>query len=311
MPYARINARAVYDPVRTRVLVLGGSNEQQLLQEVLALNLDPVLAWENITPAGDATPEPYIAARVLLDGARLIVFDRVDYGAWVLDLARATPAWAKLAPSTSPPVAAAGVAGASAILDPFTRRLLVFGGGSPAGLPTNGLFALSIDSPTSWMDLSTAFGAAPPATFGSEAIYSTDGRMVVLESPHAVWSLPLDGGTWARLQPTGVGPVDAFGRAPAYDSKRGRIIAWGSMTTTGGPDAGAGSHFSDETWTLSLGDSPAWSRLATAAEPRPPVRFDFAAAYDSTADRLLVFGGTDPQNVFLDDLWALELGACQ
>jgi hypothetical protein len=312
LPAPRTNAHAVYDPVQNRVLVLGGFDNPargQVFQELWAMTPGQEFFWVNISPAG-GTQEPYSAEHLMLDGTRLIAFDRVDYGAWVLDLAAATPAWAKLAPPSPPPAGATGVSGASVIFDHGLRRLLVFGGRSAAGLPTNGLFALSVDSPNAWIDLSAAFGTPPPPTSGPEAVLSSSDEMVVLESPHDAWSLPVVyGSMWTHLKPTGVPPIDTSGRVPIFDSTRGRIIWFGSVATPSGSDASPAAQFSFTTWTLSLIGAPAWSQLATAQNP--PARSDFAAAYDSTADRVILFGGLDVQGQPLNDVWALNLGQCQ
>ena len=103
-PSARYGATAVYDTLRDRMVVFGGYNFGTYLNDVWALELDPVPHWVEITPAGLPPPARSFHSAVYdqLDD-RLIVFGG-ENGAtryqdtWQLGLA-GTPTWTQLAPA--------------------------------------------------------------------------------------------------------------------------------------------------------------------------------------------------------------------
>lgn len=99
-------------------------------------------------------------------------------------------------------------------------------------------------------------------------------------------------GVWTYSGPWIQGPHSAYD-ACVYDAVHDRLVVY-----TG---AGAG-----DTWTCALGDTFAWSGLSTVGEP--PARQQPGYAYDSTRNRLLVFGGLSSDGSGArSDVWALSL----
>src|SRR5882672_5756711 len=104
---------------------------------------------------------------------------------------------------------------------------------------------------------------------------------------------------WERL----AGPLDpppASAHQVVHDPLRHRMLLL---------DMGA----LDVLWSMSLPASGpvAWTRTPIAG-PRPRDRFYFSAAYDPRRDRVLLFGGTSPEEapvyrVDAKDVWALSL----
>lgn len=96
--------------------------------------------------------------------------------------------------------------------------------------------------------------------------------------------------TWTDVTPT-ASPVARFGHAMAYDGQR--IVMVGGRDGT--PTAGTFTQIFDETWGW---DGTDWTSLPTI----PVKRHFHAMAYDSTRDRVVVFGGGG-LGVAYDDTW--------
>ena len=142
-------------------------------------------------------------------------------------------------------------------------------------------------------------------------VYSGDNGGPNFSSFSDVWVLTNAnglGGTpaWTQLSPTG-GPPDAVDASTAvYDPTTDRLIVFG------------GGEFLNSVWTLSnangLGGTPAWTELiANGKAGSPPGRFSAQAIYDSTSNRMTIYGGngdgglTSPDFDFqaLGDVWVL------
>jgi hypothetical protein len=65
--------------------------------------------------------------------------------------------------------------------------------------------------------------------------------------------------------------------------------------------ASSSVHFYSDTWAW---DGKTWTRVATEG---PPARIQFAMGYDSSRDRVVLFGGVNdkPQRV-LNDVWEFD-----
>ena len=121
-----------------------------------------------------------------------------------------------------------------------------------------------------------------------------------------VWATDLGRGParWEQLcSPTscGAGPGARWGGQAVYDPVGDRIIVFGGRRSDG-------TTFSD-TWALTLGARPGWSRVEAAGEAPAP-RWGAAAGYDPAGRRMIVSGGqtgSDGSAVSHDDAWALSL----
>jgi hypothetical protein len=211
----------------------------------------------------------------------------------------------------------------SAVFDSHADQMIVFGGTDLGTINYNDLWvALNVMSsscnPT--CDLSWTFdtpsGTPPAARSGHTAVYdSTNSRMIVFggatgfPSPcvNDVWVLENANGvsgnpTWVQLNPGNTPPSAREGQVAAYDSTTN------SMTIFGGTDCN-GNYLAD-TWALSnangLGGTPKWKELSPSGS-LPPGRAYMAAAFNSSANTLTVYGGTNnPANNFLADVWLLS-----
>jgi uncharacterized repeat protein (TIGR02543 family) len=129
-PPARFGHLAVYDPVRDRVLVIGGTDGSSRFNDVWALDLAGGTAWSALAPTGAAPPEIEGHA-----GAYDPVGDRVVFfggntssgkssSTWALMLA-GTPSWQPVLADLFVPQARTQHA---AVWDEVANRLLISGG---------------------------------------------------------------------------------------------------------------------------------------------------------------------------------------
>jgi len=206
--------------------------------------------------------------------------------------------------------------GHSAVYNPTSNRMVVFGGGT--GFPgpcVNELWVLknpnSVGTPA-WTQL-TATGNLPPAREGHTAVYdSAKNTMIVFGGTDClgkyysdVWILTnADGSTgnpsWTQALPSGSGPSARTQSSAIYDSTNN------IMTVFGGGAANR-TAFND-VWTLSnangTGGTPAWSQLSPTGTA-PIARSGHSAIYDSADNRMVVHGGVIGTGPVRNDTWIL------
>ncbi|MHB8077985.1 MAG: Kelch repeat-containing protein [Candidatus Krumholzibacteriia bacterium] len=211
--------------------------------------------------------------------------------------------WQALAPGGMPPSPRAYAAG---IYDPVGDRVLLFGGLSGAGF-LGGLYQLSLASSPTWSQLTPAGG--PSGRAGASAIYDAPRRRMILFGGddnnylNDVWALNLPAATWTQLAPTGTPPPGRWKHTAVFDARRNRMLVFGGRVS---------SADSADTWELSLASpTPAWTHLAPGGYA-PLYRSEAAAAYDSTGDRMVVYGGISligpSWAIGQQDLWGLQFG---
>ncbi len=144
-----------------------------------------------------------------------------------------------------------------------------------------------------------------PVTLESHAaIYDpVSKRMIVFgglaegQPTDSTWQLTLGRSpAWSTLVTAGPLPSARFGHSAVYDPVRHRMIIFGGQV---------GKQALDDVWTLSLSDPPTWDSLVTSG-PKPQARVYHTAIYDPLRDRVVIYGGGDP-NSGLEDVWCLSL----
>jgi hypothetical protein len=301
-PSPRYGHTAIYDPVRDRVLVFGGFDGFNFLNDASAFSLAGSPAWISFSPTGNP-PSGRLWHTAIYDPVRdrMVMFGgnggNFRNDVWALSLA-GSPVWSALAPAGGPP---SGRDGHAAIYDPLRDRMVAFGGYD--GLSRrNDAWVLSLAASPAWSALISI--ASPPAARSLHtAIYDpVRDRMVVFGGYDGtvlfddVWALSLAGNSaWSELAPTGSPPSGRLWHTAIYDPVRDRMLIFG------GVDAG---NVRNDTWALSLAGSPAWSVLAPAGNP-PPGRYAQSAIYDPVRDKMVVFAGSDGS--LRNDVWALSL----
>ncbi len=200
-----------------------------------------------------------------------------------------------------------------ATYDATSNRMTLFGGGS--GLPLscdNDVWILENangqGTPT-WLGVSPS--GAPPARIRHNGVYDPGTNSLIVFGGNDcgtryfndVWVLSNangQGGTsvWTQLSPSGSAPPARESTSAIYDS------ANNVMTIYGG-DAG-GNPFGD-IWILShangMGGTPAWTQLLPTGTP-PAARAGHSAIYDSSSNRMVVFGGFNSTQTF-GETWVL------
>src|SRR5262245_15924916 len=217
---------------------------------------------------------------------------------WALSLGDA-PAWQII--STDP--AAPNRDSPVAILDPVRDRIIVFGGANQSGALQNDVWVFPLSQNGPWSQL-TVVGTPPAPRWLHCGIYDpVRDRLIVFggnSDLNDVWALSLSGTpTWTQILPSGAAPPQRCQSSAVYDPVRDRMIVIGGRDSE--------TYFND-TWALSLGDSPQWTPLNVAAAGPDPLS-GHSAVYDAARDLIWLFGGRDGdnQNPCRNDLWELSL----
>ena len=213
-----------------------------------------------------------------------------------------------LVPSGSVP---AGRFGHVATYDPSSNRMTVFGGGTgTSGSCMNDVWILDgangESGSAAWLSIS-ASGTIPAARLHHTGVYDANTNSLIMFGGNNcstgyfndVWVLSdANGGSgspaWQQLSVSGTPPAARESASAIYDA------ANNVMTVYGG-DAGS-ANFGD-VWVLShangTGGTPTWTQLSPTGTA-PSSRSGQTAVYDSTNDRMIVFGGFHSSNAVSD-----------
>src|SRR5262249_52579973 len=234
LPDVRERHTTIYDPTGDRLIVFGGrAAAGSFRNDVWELSLAGTPTWSALSPSG-ASPSARHGHSAIYDPvrSRMIVFGGFD-GAeendvWALNLT-GSPAWTPLSPTGTPP---SGRERHSAIYDPVSDRMLVFGGSD--GALKNDVWALSLGNAPAWSQL-TPSGAPPSARYRHTALFDPlRVRMVVFGGNDAsgpladVWGFSLaDAGTWSPIGPVGQLPPGRYFHTAIYDPESDAMIVHG------------------------------------------------------------------------------------
>jgi hypothetical protein len=304
-PSPRMFHGAVFDPVRRRMLIIGGEPHQP--NGVWALSLTHTPTWTQLSPVGAPPSSPnchcsvYDASRdriVVIGGFDGLHPDRTEV--WALTLA-GTPAWSEISTSGGTPD---GRGAESAIYDPVSDRIVTFGGWRSRE-ESDETWVLTLAGVPTWSKLAVT-GQRPLGRVYHTAIFDPARNQMVVFGGLAgrsyrgdAWKLSLKGApAWAPLGSTSE-PGARNGQTMIYDSRRGRILMFGgSSQLSGGLNT---------VWELALTGTPAWAEMAPSGVA-PEGRTNCSAIYDSVRDRMIVFGGWNPSTrKWRNDVWALSL----
>lgn len=195
--------------------------------------------------------------------------------------------------------------GHSVVCDTTTGRLFAFGGRNGTQLYATA-FVLDPLGAREWHAV-PAQGTPPPARMAHAAVIDYDARRLIVYGGTDVdgsyladvWALTLDGPpTWTELTPAGDPPPARANALSAWDALHDRWLVYG----------GGNGGFAplEDLWTLTLGESPAWSAI-DAGGAKPQWATAGALGYDPARHRLVLAGTQTVNYSTYWTLWMLPL----
>ena len=308
LPSPRLGHAAVYDPVRQRMIVIGGVDGGAYNNEVWELTLSGAPVWNQLPVQGNIpNPRGYHSAIYDPDGDRVLVFGGIDAvtgvtrDTWELSLA-GTPTWNLLVTSGPQPLARLQH---GAIHDPIGDRMVIFGGEN--GDSFDDVWQLTLGTTPTW-SIHFPIGSAYPPRHAFSMIYDPVGHRALVfggtvqedvefrfnEVLALSLGVPL---TWTRP----VNETRPFPReehSAVIDVPRHRMVAFGGTVSSG-------TLFNDA-WALDLLEEQGWTLLAPSGTP-PAGRYDHAAIFEPLGQRMIVFGGWNGSGAYFAGVSQLSL----
>jgi len=186
------------------------------------------------------------------------------------------------------------------VYDPSRHRAIIFGGKNNQNENIDEVWALDL-STQHWAVLQT-IGNKPPATEDHSLIYDPNGNRLILyggeDGPtwNNLYALDLEKNKWRNL--TSPDTPAREDHIALYDSRGKRMVIWG----------GQNDHELDsDLWSFDLNPKSKsfehWQKLKRKKK-YPTARTDHAAVYDSLKNRMVIYGGWDPdERTYLADTW--------
>jgi hypothetical protein len=268
-PSPRGERRTAYDPSTNRMMLFGGNpnvgycfgvaNDLWVLTNANGRAGTP--SWLQLTPS-TAGPLRQYPSQVYDPGSNtMIVFGGLSNACqlpytndvWLLHGANGsggTPSWSQAVTAGGPPP---GRFEHTAVFDPTTSSMIIFGGQGPGG-DANGLFndvwilsnATGVNGNPTWTQLNPA-GTAPAGRNGHTATYDPSSNTMTIfggtgvgGDKNDVWVLSHANGTggaptWTQLAPSGGPPLTREYHAAIYDPSSNRMTVYaGAHCTSSG-----------------------------------------------------------------------------
>jgi N-acetylneuraminic acid mutarotase len=140
--------------------------------------------------------------------------------------------------------------------------------------------------------------SVPTVRSGAELAYDVESDRVIMFGGFSSaifwadeWAYDYNTNTWMKIAK---GPGNRLGTSMAYDEESDRIILFGGwyMNMSG--------FIENDTWAYDF-NSDTWTEMKPSISP--PSRNNHAMVYDSKADRVLMWGGTDLDGKYADFMW--------
>jgi len=138
----------------------------------------------------------------------------------------------------------------------------------------------------------------PSARYGHSMVYdSTHDRVILFGGDDDfyddTWAYNYTDNTWTNMTTSSDKPSARYYHSMVYDSTHDRVILFGGLD--GNRD--------DETWVYNYTDNT-WTNLTTSLN-KPSARWSHSMVYDSTHDRVILFGG-DTMDGYSDEAWIYD-----
>ena len=236
------------------------------------------------------SPPGHFVHTMAYDAARgqVVLFGGASNGigndTWVWDGVN----WIQKNPATSPPPRWFHVM----TYDAARGQVVLFGGSDSANVLYSDTW---VWDGTSWTQKSPV--NHPPARNMHAMAYDAAHEQVVLFGGGAgslyndtwVW----DGTNWTQSSPSNSPPPRDM-HAMAYDATRGQVVLFGGYNAIGNGDV-------SDTW---VWDGTNWTQKSPASSPSP--RLGHVMAYDATRGQVVLFGGSDHNNVQYNNTWVWD-----
>ena len=301
-PKARMEHAMAYDSMRNRIVLFGGSCEDETIANDL-WEWDGS-AWVDLTPRGmpvnppDGSWPPGRAGHAMAYDSgrgRLVVFGGYEVG--TDGFARGVWEWdghSWLHKAVDAPLPAPRSEAAMAY-DPGLGRVILFGGDSwDSGSNTATYYADVWEwDGTDWHDGTPASGVAPDPRYSPGMFFDAGrGRIRVTGGLYwdsststasyfgDLWEWNGQGPSWQQVTDLAITPQKRSGQAMAYDTARREAVLFGGAYW----DSSTPTTYFDSTWLLK---GSTWTELSVS----PGQMYLQAMAFDSSRGRTVMFGG--------------------
>ncbi len=287
-----------YDATTDRIILFGGASQGGVVNDTWTYAF-ATNTWTDVT----TTKAPSARAEGTLSydsrSQRSILFGGWSFAGahddtWTYDAVDNT--WTNATKGVAPPANLGGTA-----FDPLENETLLLLTGStlpPYETTWTFDFATSL-----WTSMSMP-GSGLPRSFLAMAYDSRAGLSVVFGGlmnatrgvtvNNQTWTFNLTTFAWTNRTTAGA-PSPRTNASMAYDAAADRVVLFGGTSKPG--------VYLSDTWAFDLA-TDTWTNVTTSA---PSPRASAGFAYDSRADRFVLFGGANPTG-FLRDTWAYDFG---
>ncbi len=326
LPPVREGHASVYDPNTNTMIVFGGTDcSGNFYNDVWILsNADGSVGtpkWTQSKPAGTA-PAARSQSTAIYDSTNRVmtifggagVAKAVFNDAWTLANVNGTPTWKQLTPTGAAPSPRSGHV---AVYDSKSSRMVIQGGVAGSTAVQSDTWILSgangVGS-AAWTQLNPS--GTVPYRASHTAIYDpVSGEMVIFGGTSQLPKTFTDDHVFALTQADGLqsgatwyqdGPPPRAHQSGVYDTVTDQLIVFG------GQQSGSLSPLNDvwsEPAVVASGQVSQvptnWVEVLPAGTP-PAARFGHTGLYDSSSNRMMVFGGATSLTSCLNDFWILD-----
>ncbi len=303
-PSSREAASMVFDPCTGQIILFGGWNNGNSLNDTWAFDIT-TSTWTELSPA--VSPSARYGASIAFDpsSGQIILFGGENNGTflddtWAFNAQDHANTWTNLTPSTPP----SAREGASMAFNPSSGQIILFGGDGSSGLLNDTWAFNTLDNANTWTNLNPSH--APTARYGASMDFNpSNGQMILfggndesgLVSDTWQFEAQNNSNTWTELT-LSTAPTARYGAAMNFDPSNGQMILFGG--------SGSGGDLND-TWAYGVPSNAVlfWNNQNPSTSP--PTRFSPCFTFDPTSGQMILFGGINGDDgTYFNDTWAYD-----